>query len=80
MAAVQSTEPHLHTPSFFEAPLPSKQGSAWLQVLKEALQKSPVSPVHGVVPQTQFSELALAPVPSSQTGAVKAHRQALEEE
>ena len=70
----QSTEPHLQTPSFSETPLPSKQ-AAWLQVLEEDAQTSPVADVQAPeAPQTQGA--ALPPVPSVmvQTGPVKEQR------
>ena len=78
----QSTEPHLQTPLFSEAPLPSEQVAAWLQVPEEDAQTSPVADVQAPeVPQTQGAGLAVAPSPWAQAGPVKAaHRQALEEE
>ena len=78
-APQQSTEPHLQTPSFSEAPLPSEQAAAWLQVLEEDAQTSPVADVQAPeAPQTQGAGLAVAPSPWAQAGPVKAHRQALE--
>ena len=76
----QSTEPHLQTPSFSEAPLASEQVAAWLQVLEEDAQTSPVADVQApAAPQTQGAGLAVAPSPWAQAGPVKAaHRQALE--
>ena len=75
----QSTEPHLQTPSFSEAPLPSEQAAAWLQVLEEDAQTSPVADVQAPeAPQTQGAGLAVAPSPWAQAGPVKAHRQAWE--
>ena len=82
VADQQSTEPHLQTPPFSEAPLPSEQAAAWLQVLEEDAQTSPVADVQAPeAPQTQGAGLAVAPSPWAQAGPVKAaHRQALEEE
>ena len=75
----QSTEPHLQTPAFSEAPLPSEQAAAWLQVLEEDAQTSPVVDVQAPeAPQTQGPGLAVAPSPWAQAGPVKTHRQALE--
>ena len=77
----QSTEPHLQTPPFSEAPLPSEHVAAWLQVLEEDAQTSPVADVQAPeAPQTQGAGLAVAPSPWAQAGPVKAHRQALEKE
>ena len=78
----QSTEPHLQTPSFSEAPLPSEQAAAWLQVPVEDAQTSPVADVQAPeAPQTQGAGLAVAASPWAQAGPVKAaHRQALESE
>ena len=79
----QSTEPQLQTPPFSEAPLPSEQAAAWLQVLQEDVsQTSPVADVQAPeAPQTQGAGLAVAPSPWAQAGPVKAaHRQALEPE
>ncbi len=74
----QSTEPHLQTPSFSEAPLPSEQAAAWLQVLEEDVQTSPVAGVQAPeVPQTQGAGLTVAPSPWAQTEPVKAHRHLL---
>ena len=74
--------PHLQTPVFSEAPLPSEQVAAWLQVLEEAVQTSPVADVQAPeAPQTQGAGLAVAPSPWAQAGPVKAaHRQAFENE
>ena len=75
----QSTEPHWQTPPFSEAPLPSEQAAAWLQVSVEDAQTSPVADVQAPeAPQTQGAGLAVAPSPWAQAGAVKAHRQALD--
>jgi len=75
----QSTEPHLQTPSFSEAPLPSEHTAAWLQVPVEDAQTSPVAAVQAPDPQTQGAGLAVAPSPWAQAGPMKAaHRQALE--
>ena len=54
--------------------------AAWLQVLEEDVQTSPVADVQAPeVPQTQGAGLAVAPSPWAQAGPVKAaHRQALE--
>ena len=70
----------MQTPAFCEAPLPSEQEAAWLQVLEEDAQTSPVADVHvPEAPQTQGAELAVAPSPWTQAGPVKAaHRQASE--
>ena len=69
----------MQTPPFSEAPLPSEQVAAWLQVLEEDAQTSPVADVQAPeVPQAQGAELAVAPSPWAQAGAVKAHRQAWE--
>ena len=68
----QSTEPHLQTPSFSEAPLPSEQAAAWLQVLEEDAQTSPVVDVQAPeAPQTQGAALAVTPSPWAQAGPVK---------
>ena len=65
----QSTEPHLQTPSFSEAPLPSEQVVAWLQMLEEDAQTSPVAEVQAPeAPQTQGAGLAVAPSPWAQAG------------
>ena len=71
----------MQTPSFSEAPLPSEQAAAWLQVPVEDAQTSPVADVQAPeAPQTQGAGLAVAPSPRAQVGPVKAgHRQALEE-
>ena len=75
----QSTEPHLQTPSFSEAPLPSEQAAAWLQVLEEDAQTSPVEDMQAPeAPQTQGAGLAVVPSPWAQAGPVKEHRQAWE--
>ena len=75
----QSTEPHLQTPAFSEAPLPSEHVAVWLQVLEEDAQTSPVADVQAPeAPQTQGAGLAVAPSPWAQAGPVKSHRQALE--
>ena len=75
----QSTEPHLQTPSFSEAPLPSEQAAAWLQVLEEDVHTSPVADVQAPeAPHTQGPGLAVAPSPWAQAGPVKVHRQASE--
>ena len=76
----QSTEPHLQTPPFSKAPLPSEQAAAWLQVLEEDAHTSPVADVQAPeAPQTQGAGLAVAPSPWAQAGPVKAaHRQAWE--
>ena len=59
-------------PSFSEAPLPSEQAAAWLQVLEEDAQTSPVADVQTPdAPQTQGAGLAVAPSPWAQTGPVK---------
>ena len=72
MLVQQSTEPHLQTPLFSEAPLSSEQAAAWLQVFKEEVQKSPVADVQAPeAPQTQGAELAVAPSPWAQAGPVK---------
>ena len=78
----QSTEPHLQTPSFSEAPLSSEHVVAWLQVPEEDAQTSPVADVQAPeAPHTQGAGLAVAPSPWAQAGPVKAaHRQALEAE
>ena len=77
----QSTEPHLQTSPFSEAPLPTEQAAAWLQVLEEDVQTSPVADVQAPeAPQTQGAGLAVAPLVWGQAGPVKAHRQALEQE
>ena len=70
----------MQTPSFSEAPLPSEHEAAWLQVLEEDAQTSPVADVQAPeAPQTQGAGLAVAPSPWAQTGPVKAaHRQAWE--
>ena len=71
----------MQTPPFCEAPLPSEQEAAWLQVLEEDVQTSPVADVQAPeAPQTQGAGLAVAPSPWAQAGPVKAHRQALESE
>ena len=71
----------MQTPLFSEAPLPSEQAAAWLQVLEEDAHTSPVADVQTPeVPQTHGARLAVAPSPWAQTGPVKVHRQALEEE
>ena len=68
----QSTEPHLQTPSFSEAPLPSEQAAAWLQVLEEDVQTSPVADVQAPeAPQTQGAGLAVALSPWAQAGPTK---------
>ena len=68
----QSTVPHLQTPPFSEVPLSSEQATAWLQVLEEDVQTSPVADVQAPeVPQTQGAGLAVAPSPWAQTGPVK---------
>ena len=75
----QSTEPHLQTPLFSEAPLPSEQAAACLQVLEEDAQTSPVADVHAPeAPQMQGAGLAVSPSPWAQAGPVKVHRQASE--
>ena len=75
----QSTEPHLQTPAFSEAPLLSEHAAAWLQVLEEDAQMSPVADVHKPKsPQTQGAGLAVVPLVWAQAGPVKAHRQASE--
>ena len=78
----QSTEPHLQTP-----PVPTeaepRRTAAWLQVLEEDAQTSPVVDVQiPEVPQMHTkTSLAVAPSPWAQAGPVKAaHRQALEVE
>ena len=71
----------MQTPPFSEAPLLSEQEAAWLQVLDEDAQTSPVVNVQAPeVPQKQGAGLAVAPSPWAQAGPVKAHRQALESE
>ena len=65
-------EPHLQTPSFSEVPLPSEQAAAWLQVLEEDAQTSPVEDVQAPeAPHTQGAGLAVAPSPWAQAGPVK---------
>ena len=60
----QSTEPHLQTPAFSEAPFPSEHAAAWLQVLEEDTQTSPVAGVQAPeAPQTQGTGLTVAPSP-----------------
>ena len=55
-------EPQLHTPSFSEAPVPSEQAAAWLQVLEEDVQTSPVvAASQSAVPHAQFAGLAVVP-------------------
>ena len=67
----------MQTPAFSEVPLPSEQAAAWLQVLEEDAQTSPVADVQAPkAPQTQGAGLAVAPSPWAQAGPVKAHRQA----
>ena len=64
-------------------PLPSEHTVAWLQVLKEDEQTSPVADVQikpPEAPQKHGAGLAVAPSPWAQAGPVKAHRQALEME
>ena len=70
----------MQTPVFSETPLPSEQAAAWLQVLEEDAQTSPVADVQAPeAPQTQGAGLAVAPSPWAQAGPMKAaHRQALE--
>ena len=70
----------MQTPPFSVAPLPSVHAAAWLQVLEEDTQMSPVADVQAPeAPQTQGVGLAVAPSPWAQAGPVKtAHRQALE--
>ena len=71
----------MQTPAFSEVPLPSEQAAAWLQVLEEDAQTSPVADVQAPeAPQTQGAGLAVAPSPWAQAGPVKAHRQASESE
>ena len=71
----------MQTPPFSEAALSSEQAAAWLQVLEEDAQTSPVVDVQTPeAPQTQGAGLAVAPSPWAQAGPVKAHRQALESE
>ena len=54
----------MQTPSFSEAPLSSEQAGAWLQVLEEDAQTSPVVDVQAPeAPQTQGAGLAVAPAP-----------------
>ena len=68
----QSTDPHLQTPPFSEAPLPSEHTAAWLQALEEDAQTSPVADVQAPeAPQTQGVGLAVAPSPWAQAGPVK---------
>ena len=62
----------MQTPPFSEAPLPSEQAAAWLQVLEEDAQTSPVADVQAPeVPQTHGAGLAVAPSPWVQAGPVK---------
>ena len=62
----------MQTPVFSEVPLPSEQTAAWLQVLEEDVQTSPVADVQAPeVPQTQGAGLAVAPSPWAQAGPVK---------
>ena len=70
----------MQTPLLSEAPLPSEQVAAWLQVLEKDVQTSPVADLQTPeVPQTQGDGLAVAPSPCGQAGPVKAaHRQAWE--
>ena len=79
----QSTLPHLQTPLFSGAPLPSRQTVVvWLQILVAAFALSrhtnPVVAVHAVLetssPQMQGPLLAVVPSPCAQSGAVKVHR------
>ena len=68
----QSTDPHLQTPAFSEAPLVSEHTAAWLQVLEAALQTNPVDAVQAPVAlHTQGASLAVAPSPWAQAGPVK---------
>ena len=78
----QSMDPHLQMTLFSRTPLPSEQAAAWLQVLEEDVQTSPVADMQAPeAPQTQGAGLAEAPSPWAQAGPVKAaHRQALESE
>ena len=65
-------EPHLQTPAFSEAPLPSEHVVAWRQVPEEDAQTSPVADVQAPeAPQTQGAGLVVAPSPWAQTGPVK---------
>ena len=68
----------MQTPLLSEAPLPSEHVAAWLQVLVEDAQTSPVADMQAPeVPHTQGAGLAVAPSPWAQAGPVKAaHRQA----
>ena len=62
----------MQIPAFCEAPLPSGQVAAWLQVLEEDAQTSPVTDVQAPeAPQTQGAGLAGAPSPWAQAGPVK---------
>ena len=59
----------MQTPVFSKAPLPSEQAAAWLQVLEEDAQTSPVAGVQAPeVPQTQGTGLAVAPSPWAHAG------------
>ena len=54
----------MHTPSFSEAPLPSEQAAAWLQVLEEDAQTSPMADVQAPeAPHTQGPALTVVPLP-----------------
>ena len=65
----------MQIPLFSEAPLPSAQAAAWLQVLDA--QTSPVADVQALDPQRQGAGLT-APSPWRQAGPVKVHKHALE--
>ena len=62
----------MQTPPFSEAPLLSEQEAAWLHVLDEEAQTSPVADVQAPeAPHTQGAGLAAAPSPWAQAGPVK---------